>query len=53
MTTQKLNPTDAKVACACCKKATAICLIKDGGFKTWPACVACKRECERHPAYRG
>jgi hypothetical protein len=33
-----------KVTCFCCKKATATCIVKDNGFKTYPACLTCKKQ---------
>lgn len=33
--------TEVKVACNCCRKATATVMVKDNGFKTYPVCGGC------------
>ncbi len=39
MKTERTKP----VSCFCCRKAIAVKIIKDCGFRTYPACAFCIR----------
>ncbi len=45
--------TETKVACQVCRKAVAVAVVKDHGFKTYPACRTCEKAMAQNARYMG